>query len=241
MRPHPPALRASGRHSSRMRRDRNRGAASAGRAMTEAPRLAAPRSAGRGARRCRRSPSPAAAWRRRCWRCPSTARRRRCVGLGVYALVAARGARPAAARRTRTPASALANGITLVRAGGAAVFAALAAAPGLVAGAARLGRVRGARRRCSRSTGSTAGWRGGRGSPRRSARASTWRSTRSRSSRSPPSPRAPARRAPGCSALGLMRYAFVAAGWRWPALARPLPPSLRRKAVCVLQVGGARR
>lgn len=36
--------------------------------------------------------------------------------------------------------------------------------------------------------------------------------------------------------LGLMRYAFVAAGWAVPALARPLPPSWWRKAVCVAQV-----
>lgn len=35
--------------------------------------------------------------------------------------------------------------------------------------------------------------------------------------------------------IGLMRYAFVAAGITWPALAAPLPPSLRRKAVCVVQ------
>jgi phosphatidylglycerophosphate synthase len=36
--------------------------------------------------------------------------------------------------------------------------------------------------------------------------------------------------------LGLLRYAFVAAGWLVPALRRPLPPSRRRKAVCGLQV-----
>lgn len=36
--------------------------------------------------------------------------------------------------------------------------------------------------------------------------------------------------------LGLMRYGFVAAAMGWPWLADPLPPSLRRKAVCVLQV-----
>lgn len=36
--------------------------------------------------------------------------------------------------------------------------------------------------------------------------------------------------------LGLVRYAFVAAGWLWPRLAAPLPPSLRRKSVCVVQV-----
>lgn len=37
-------------------------------------------------------------------------------------------------------------------------------------------------------------------------------------------------------ALGLMRYGFVAAARVWPWLAAPLPHSLRRKAVCVLQV-----
>ncbi len=37
-------------------------------------------------------------------------------------------------------------------------------------------------------------------------------------------------------ALGLIRYGFVAASALWPWLTRPLPPSLRRKAVCVLQV-----
>jgi len=37
---------------------------------------------------------------------------------------------------------------------------------------------------------------------------------------------------------GLMRYAFIAAGWAWPWLDRPLPPSWRRQAVCVIQVAG---
>jgi phosphatidylglycerophosphate synthase len=37
-------------------------------------------------------------------------------------------------------------------------------------------------------------------------------------------------------AAGLLRYLFVAAAWRWPWLGRPLPPSRRRQAVCVLQV-----
>lgn len=40
---------------------------------------------------------------------------------------------------------------------------------------------------------------------------------------------------PWILAIGLMRYGFVLAGWLWPALARPLPPSRRRKAICVLQ------
>jgi len=35
---------------------------------------------------------------------------------------------------------------------------------------------------------------------------------------------------------GLLRYAFVAAGWVWPWMAAPLPPSVRRQAVCVVQV-----
>ena len=35
--------------------------------------------------------------------------------------------------------------------------------------------------------------------------------------------------------IGLMRYGFVVAGWIWPALARELPASLRRKVVCVVQ------
>lgn len=35
--------------------------------------------------------------------------------------------------------------------------------------------------------------------------------------------------------IGAVRYAFVVAGWLWPALTRPLPPSWRRKAICVVQ------
>ena len=34
--------------------------------------------------------------------------------------------------------------------------------------------------------------------------------------------------------VGLLRYAFVAAGWLWPIFTRPLPPSFRRQAVCVI-------
>lgn len=37
-------------------------------------------------------------------------------------------------------------------------------------------------------------------------------------------------------AIGLMRYVFVAAARVWPWLAAPLPPSFRRKLVCVWQV-----
>jgi phosphatidylglycerophosphate synthase len=39
-------------------------------------------------------------------------------------------------------------------------------------------------------------------------------------------------------ACGLMRYVFVASAWAWPWLSNPLPPSFRRKAVCVVQIVG---
>jgi phosphatidylglycerophosphate synthase len=37
---------------------------------------------------------------------------------------------------------------------------------------------------------------------------------------------------------GLLRYLFVAAGWVWPWFRATLEPSLRRKAVCVVQIVG---
>jgi len=35
---------------------------------------------------------------------------------------------------------------------------------------------------------------------------------------------------------GLLRYAFVAAGWVWPWMRAPLAPSLRGKIICVVQI-----
>jgi phosphatidylglycerophosphate synthase len=35
---------------------------------------------------------------------------------------------------------------------------------------------------------------------------------------------------------GLLRYGFVAGGWLVPWLRNPLPPSLRRKTICVIQI-----
>lgn len=35
--------------------------------------------------------------------------------------------------------------------------------------------------------------------------------------------------------IGALRYVFVAAGWIWPVLTAALPPSFRRKTVCVVQ------
>ena len=40
---------------------------------------------------------------------------------------------------------------------------------------------------------------------------------------------------PWVLAIGLMRYVFVLAGWRFPALRGPLPPSRRRQTICVQQ------
>lgn len=37
---------------------------------------------------------------------------------------------------------------------------------------------------------------------------------------------------------GLLRYAFVAAGWLMPWLERPLFPSVRRQTICVIEVAG---
>lgn len=37
---------------------------------------------------------------------------------------------------------------------------------------------------------------------------------------------------------GAMRYLFVAAGYPWPWMHAPLPPSVRRKSVCVVQIVG---
>lgn len=41
---------------------------------------------------------------------------------------------------------------------------------------------------------------------------------------------------PWVLAAGLLRYLFVAAGYFWPWLSRPLPPSRRRQTACVVQV-----
>jgi phosphatidylglycerophosphate synthase len=37
---------------------------------------------------------------------------------------------------------------------------------------------------------------------------------------------------------GLLRYLFVAAGWIWPRMQHPLPPSRRRQTTCVMQIAG---
>ena len=37
---------------------------------------------------------------------------------------------------------------------------------------------------------------------------------------------------------GLLRYVFLGAGWLWPRLQQPLPPSRRRQTICVVQIVG---
>ena len=37
---------------------------------------------------------------------------------------------------------------------------------------------------------------------------------------------------------GLLRYAFVAAGWILPWMNKPLTPTRRAKVICVVQIGG---
>jgi phosphatidylglycerophosphate synthase len=128
----------------------------------------------------------------------------------------------------------LGNAVTLARGGGAAVFAALAAEPRILAGAAwwplagaaLLLALDGVDGRAARGQGLASAF-GARFDMEVDAllilalaaiavglgKAGAW-----------------------VLALGLIRYAFVLAGWIIPRLARPLPPSQRRRAVCALQV-----
>jgi phosphatidylglycerophosphate synthase len=129
----------------------------------------------------------------------------------------------------------LGNAVTLARGGGAAVFAALAAEPRILAGpaawrplagAALLLALDGVDGRAARGQGLASAF-GARFDMEVDAllilalaaiavglgKAGPW-----------------------VLALGLIRYAFVLAGWIVPRLAHPLPPSQRRRAVCALQV-----
>jgi phosphatidylglycerophosphate synthase len=42
---------------------------------------------------------------------------------------------------------------------------------------------------------------------------------------------------PWVVASGLLRYVFVASGWVWPWMRRPLTPTLRGRLICVVQIG----
>jgi phosphatidylglycerophosphate synthase len=41
---------------------------------------------------------------------------------------------------------------------------------------------------------------------------------------------------PWILAAGLLRYAFIAAGWIWPWMRAPLTPTFRAKAICAVQI-----
>ena len=43
---------------------------------------------------------------------------------------------------------------------------------------------------------------------------------------------------PWVLASGLLRYAFVAAGWVWPWIGRPLTPTARGRIICIVQIAG---
>ena len=42
---------------------------------------------------------------------------------------------------------------------------------------------------------------------------------------------------PWILAAGLLRYGFVASGWIWPWMRRPLTPTLRGRLICIVQIG----
>lgn len=133
------------------------------------------------------------------------------------------------------PRFGLANGISLVRAGGAAVFATLALEPMLLAG--RAGWV---------AIGAVAGLLFLDGldgmAARRQGLASVFGARLDMEVDAVLILALAAiafglgKAGPWILGLGLLRYLFVLAGLAVPALARPLPASHRRSAICVLQV-----
>ena len=127
------------------------------------------------------------------------------------------------------------NGLTLVRAGGAVVFMALALEPGLLvgrlawaalAGAALLLALDGIDGLVARQEGRASAF-GARFDMEVDALLILALSVAAAGL---------GKAGPWVVSLGLIRYVFVLAGWIVPALARPLPPSRRRRLVCALQV-----
>jgi len=134
------------------------------------------------------------------------------------------------------PRFGLANGITLLRAGGAAVFAALALEPALLVG-------EGAAWAALAGVGLLLGLDGVDGLAARRQRLVSDFGARFDLEVDAALILALAvmafglgKAGPWILGLGLMRYGFVLAGLADPALARPLPASRRRSAICVLQV-----
>ena len=156
------------------------------------------------------------------------------VGFGLYAIVAAVAIDRVIPWHPHA-AFGFANAITLARAGGAALFAALAFEPQLLAGprawwalagAALLLALDGADGWIARRQGLDSAF-GARFDMETDALLILALAALALSL---------GKAGPWVLGLGLLRYGFVAAGWLAPALARPLPPSTRRSAICVVQV-----
>ncbi len=127
------------------------------------------------------------------------------------------------------------NGITLVRAGGAAVFVALACEPRLLAGDRAWGALAGAA--ALLALDGLDGW-----AARRQGHASAFGARFDMEVDAllilalAALAAGLGKAGPWVLGLGLLRYGFVLAGRLAPRLAAPLPPSLRRRAVCAVQV-----
>ena len=133
------------------------------------------------------------------------------------------------------PRFGLGNGITLVRAGGTAVFVALAFEPALLAGPSAWAAFAGAATLLVLD--GLDGW-----VARRQGLASAFGARFDMEVDAllilalAALAAGLGKAGPWVLGLGLLRYGFVLAGWLLPALAAPLPPSRRRRAVCAVQV-----
>jgi len=157
------------------------------------------------------------------------------LALGLYGLAAALALRGFAAAGRPHGRFGLANRLTLLRAGGAAIIAGLATTPGLVSGPTAWA-IAGAAALLLALDGID-GW-----IARRQGLASPYGARLDMETDAltiltlAALALALGKAGPWVLALGLMRYVFVTAGWALPWLAAPLPPSSRRKAVCALQI-----
>ena len=156
------------------------------------------------------------------------------AGLGLFALIAAL----MIERLGRFHPHArfgLGNGISLLRAGGACVFAALAVEPDLLVGGWAWGALAAAL--LLLALDGLDGW-----AARREGLASAFGARFDMEVDAllilalAAVAAGLGKAGPWVLGLGLMRYGFVLAGLALPALAAPLPPSPRRRAVCAVQV-----
>jgi phosphatidylglycerophosphate synthase len=156
------------------------------------------------------------------------------VGLGLYALIGAAVIDRLGPYHPHERFG-LGNTVTLVRAGGAAVFAALAVEPELLAGGRAWGALAGAAALLALDGADGC-------AARRQGHASAFGARFDMEVDAllilalAGIAAGLGKAGPWVLGLGLLRYGFVAAGRLVPALARPLPASARRRAVCALQV-----